>query len=49
MILLYFLIVFVFFLVIMHWLFRRIDARETLSKAVPGEIFLSTERHTNTR
>jgi len=48
MILLYFLIVFVFFLAIMHWLFLRIDARQTLSAAVPGESRLSTEQRANT-
>jgi len=48
MILLYFLVVFVFFLAIMHWLFLKIDARQTLSTAVPGKNLLSTEQRANT-
>ena len=49
MILLYFLIVFVFFLSIMQWVFRRIDARHSLSTVATAESFLSTEQRANTR
>ncbi len=49
MILLYFLIVFVFFLAIMQWVFRRIDARHSLSSAAGAESVLSTEQRANTR
>lgn len=48
MILLYFLIVFVFFLAVTQWLFRRIDARQTIAVAAPGRCFLSTEQRANT-